>query len=60
VAKILLIKIEAMETESVAATRDPNPILGILEKPDIKGRDEDSLNLSVAAKKKDKSALYKI
>ncbi|HWS49364.1 MAG TPA: LytR C-terminal domain-containing protein [Candidatus Methanoperedens sp.] len=60
VAKKLSIKIEAMETESVAATRDPNPILGILEKPDIKGKDEDSLNLSVMAEKKDRSGLYKI
>lgn len=42
----LLIKIVAMETESVAATRDPNPILGILKKPDIKGDDDDVLNLS--------------
>ncbi|MFA5025270.1 MAG: LytR C-terminal domain-containing protein [Candidatus Shapirobacteria bacterium] len=60
VAKRLTIKIEAMETESVAATRDPNPILGILEKPDIKGRDEDTLNLSVTEEKKNRSGLYKI
>jgi hypothetical protein len=46
ISKKLMIKILAMETESVAATRDPNPILGILKKPDIKGDDDEVLNLS--------------
>ena len=43
----LNIKIETIEVESIASTRDPNPIIGITKKSDIKGKDEDILNLSV-------------
>jgi len=43
----LNIKIETIEIESIASTRDPNPIIGITKKSDIKGKDEDTLNLSV-------------
>lgn len=56
----LMIKIEAMETESVAATRDPNPILGIMKKPDIRGKDEEILNLSVVPEDENKNKPIKI
>ncbi len=41
------VTVEAMETESVAATRDPNPVLGIAKKNDITGKDEEVLNLTL-------------
>jgi hypothetical protein len=47
VCKKLLIKIEAMEPESIAVMRDPNPILGIAKKTDISGKDEEVLNITV-------------
>lgn len=60
ISKKLLIKILAMETESVAATRDPNPILGILKKPDIKGNDDEVLNLSTEPDNGNKKISVKI
>lgn len=47
VSNRLSIKIEAMETESIAAIRDPNPIIGIAKKNDINGKDEQTLNISI-------------
>ena len=44
----LTINFETIEPESIAASRDPDPIIGILKKTDIKGKDEDILNLSLA------------
>lgn len=41
----LNIKINVIEPESIALTRDPNPIIGIYKKIDIKGKDEEVLNL---------------
>lgn len=59
ISQKLMIKIEAMETESVAASRDPNPILGIVKKPDIKGKDDETLNLSVAPENEEGHPLIK-
>ncbi len=59
VSKELMIKIEAMETESVAASRDPNPILGIMKKPDIKGRDDEVLNLEMEPEDENKKFSFK-
>lgn len=50
ISNSLNINIEAIETESIAAIRDPNPVLGIIKKTDIKGKDEEVLNLSVIPK----------
>jgi hypothetical protein len=40
------IYVEAIEPEAVAETRDSNPIIGLSLKRDIKGKDEDVLNLT--------------
>lgn len=39
------LKVEAIEPEEVAATRDANPLIGLSMKEDIKGEDEEVLNL---------------
>ncbi|MEI8067327.1 MAG: LytR C-terminal domain-containing protein [Candidatus Shapirobacteria bacterium] len=51
VSNSLGIKIEAIESESVASTRDPNPIVGIIKKNDINAKDEDCLNISINPQK---------
>jgi len=56
----LNIKIEAIEPESIASFRDPNPVLGITKKTDIKGKDEEILNLSIAPTAKKDKNLFKI
>jgi len=43
----LAIEFDIIEPESISASRDPNPIIGIFKKTDIKGKDEDILNLSL-------------
>ncbi len=43
--KKLDLKIEAIESETLAKTRDANPYIGIALKQDIKGKDEDVLNI---------------
>lgn len=40
---------EVIEPESIAITRHPNPILGILNKDDLSLKDEQSLNISVTS-----------
>lgn len=60
ISNSLAIKIEAIETESIAAMRDPNPVLGIIKKTDIKGKDEEVLNLSIIPKNKKKKNYLKI
>jgi len=45
------IKIDAIETESMASQRDPNPILGMIKKTDINGKDKEILNLSIIPEK---------
>ena len=47
VARGVGVKIIAMESESIAASRDPNPVVGITKKNDINGKDEEVLNLTV-------------
>ncbi len=42
----LKINFEVTEPESVASTRDPNPIVGIMKKEDLTGQDNQSLNLA--------------
>jgi len=42
------VTIEAIEPESIAVTRHPNPIVGLYQKKDYKGQDSQSLNISVA------------
>ena len=51
IANILNIKFEVIEPESIAITRDKNPILGIIQKTDINGKDIETLNLSISPKK---------
>lgn len=57
IAKTVGIKIVAIETESVAVARDPNPVVGIVMKDDIGGKDEETLNLSVIPTAKKRSIL---
>ncbi len=49
-SKNLGIKFEVIEPESIAAERDPNPIVGIVLKNDVKGKDEEVLNIVVDGK----------
>jgi len=60
ISNSLNIRIEAIETESIASFRDPNPILGIAKKTDIKGKDEEVLNLSITPTIKKKKNIFKI
>jgi hypothetical protein len=41
------ISVEAIEPEVIAKTRDANPIIGLAKKKDIKGKDQDVLNLEL-------------
>jgi len=41
------LEVEAIESETIAKTRDANPIIGIALKQDLTGRDEDILNLKL-------------
>jgi hypothetical protein len=50
ISNILNIKFEVIEPESIAIIRDPNPIIGITKKNDIKGKDEENLNLFIIPK----------
>lgn len=43
------INIVAIEPESIAESRNPNPVLGISQKQDISGKDDSTLNISVAS-----------
>jgi len=43
----LNIKIKAIENQTSASIRDPDPVIGITKKADIKGKDEEVLNLSI-------------
>ena len=47
VSQKLLINFIVVEPESISSTRDPNPIIGIVKKNDLGGKDEDILNLSI-------------
>lgn len=55
----LVIKFDIIEPESIAITRDPNPIIGIYKKTDIKGKDEEVLNLSFAPLKENSKKITK-
>lgn len=46
-SKVLAIKFVVIEPESISAERDPNPILGIVKKNDVKGKDDEVLNIVV-------------
>lgn len=48
----LAIEFDIIEPETIASLRDPNPILGIFKKTDIKGKDEDVLNLVLTPSQK--------
>lgn len=50
------ITIEASEPEELAKTRDVNPIIGLAMKEDIKGKDEEVLNLQFIAGSKEHQA----
>lgn len=52
----LNIKFEAIENESSASSRDVNPIVGITKKSDIKGKDEEVLNIPIIPEVKKKSS----
>lgn len=43
------LKVEAIEPETISKTRDTNPLVGLAMKKDIKGKDEDVLNLEPIA-----------
>jgi len=55
----LTIKVDIIEPESIATTRDPNPIIGIFKKTDIKGKDEEVLNLLLTPKKENSNKIIK-
>ena len=55
----LAIKIDVIEPESIATTRDPSPIIGIYKKTDIKGKDEEVLNLSLTPLKENSKKITK-
>jgi len=59
-AKSLGIKFVVIEPESISAGRDPNPIVGIVKKNDIGGKDEDVLNIVVEEKSERKNNFGKI
>jgi len=59
VSNELVIKFDIIEPESIATTRDPNPVIGIYKKTDIKGKDEDVLNLSLTLSSKNSPKLFK-
>ncbi len=46
------IEVEAVEPEKVAKERDKDPVVGIALKKDIKGKDEDVLNLEIKKEQK--------
>ena len=49
-SKNLGIKFVVIEPESIALKRDPNPVVGITQKNDVKGKDENVLNIVVDEK----------
>ncbi len=51
------ISIEASEPEEFAKTRDVNPIVGLAMKEDIKGKDEEVLNLQFRSDRKEMAAV---
>jgi hypothetical protein len=59
IATELDLKIEVIETESFAAARDPNPIIGITKKPDLNLKDDQSLNLSIIPNLKTAKSILK-
>lgn len=54
----LNIKIAGIEPQSIALTRDPDPIVGILKKPDLNGKDEEVLNISIVPNVKTKNSFF--
>jgi hypothetical protein len=61
VSNELSIEIEAIETEFIASQRDLDPIIGIIKKTDISGKDSEILNLSITPKgDKTESVLKKV
>lgn len=52
------IQFEAIENEKSASSRDVNPIVGITKKSDIKGKDEEVLNIPVVPQTKTKSSFF--
>lgn len=59
VSNKLGIKIDIIEPESIAITRNPSPIIGIYKKTDIKGKDEEVLNLSLTPLKENSKKITK-
>ncbi|MDD4135658.1 MAG: LytR C-terminal domain-containing protein [Candidatus Shapirobacteria bacterium] len=53
------INFNIIEPEAVAITRDPDPIIGIYKKNDIKGKDEEVLNLSLTPSKENSKKIIK-
>ena len=59
-SKSLGIKFVVIEPESISAERDPNPIVGIVKKKDMSGKDEEVLNIVVNEKPEKNNNLGKI
>ncbi len=59
-SKNLGIKFVVIEPESVSADRDPNPIVGIVKKNDIKGNDAEVLNIVVDENTGENKNIFKV
>lgn len=59
-SKKLGIKFVVIEPESISAQRNPNPIVGVVLKDDISGKDEEVLNIVVNQREKNNNSFFKI